>query len=98
MEEGEFIANVTSEPVEVTQRSNVSSEFDLDSYIAQFLGPKRMDVSVHMTILYCFLWFFGMAGKKYAKTIDLWFEWSKKYKAPFSEPMVQKKYGIANLG
>ena len=50
--------------LEVSNVTSSNSSFDLDNYIATFLGPKRLDVSVPMTILYCFLWFFGMAGEE----------------------------------
>lgn len=42
----------------------VSTTFDTAAYIAQYLGPQRVElkVAVPMTLLYCFLWLCGMAG------------------------------------
>ncbi len=40
-------------------------EFDVDTFIALNLGPKHLDLSVAvpMTVFYCCLWIFGMAGE-----------------------------------
>ncbi len=40
-------------------------EFDVDTFIALNLGPKHLDlgVAVPMTVFYCCLWIFGMAGE-----------------------------------
>lgn len=64
---GDDVVNGTSGDLDLGNLSAANGSFDLDNYIATFLGPRRLDVSVPMTILYCFLWFFGMAGEQ--KTI-----------------------------
>ena len=77
---GEENATRIEDDLEVSNVTSSNSSFDLDNYIATFLGPKRLDVSVPMTILYCFLWFFGMAGEENpiffsVLKLRLWYNW-----------------------
>ncbi len=48
-----------------------ADDFDVSGFIALNLGPRQIDpyVSVPMTICYCCIWIFGMAGKAAFKLI-----------------------------